>query len=158
MGKPVYDETSVADRLYHQSSGSEPSTPPPRSAFIDEHGNKIVPKLSFSHLKSHLDGPRIKTWAWVMNESPFDVEVVKIALLGQQQDIHRILRPGEGHEVAVYAGPAIASDHDHRARVYCVIHQNADSFLAEYTIEYTRGSNGTYLIEELHPAYQPRDI
>jgi len=158
MGKPVYDETSVADTLYPQPQESTATSSSPKSAFVDEHGNKIVPEITFTHFKSHRDGTRVKTWAWVANNSPFDVEIVKVNLLRQQQDIHRRLRPGEGHEVVVYAGSPLASDHDHQARAYYKIQRNDDYFLAEYSIEYNRESDGTYSIEEFHRTYQPRDI
>jgi hypothetical protein len=161
-GKPVFDEhpddtprddTAQLKHELHQDESSE------KSPFIDQHGNKITPQVTFRHLKSHVDGSNVTTWAWVANMSQFEIELVRTEVLGHRQDINRVLRANEQHEVKIYHGPIITSDHDRHARLYVKIHKNDDLFLEEYMIEYHRESNGTYLLEEFHrvnPA--PRDI
>lgn len=154
-GKPVFDETSVADTLYPKSPAPQTGTQPIRSVFIDEHGNKIVPEVSFKRFKSHINGSKVQTWAWAVNDSQLELELIKTELLGHHQDIHRRLRPGESHEVMIYSGPVITHDHDHRAHLYYKIHENDHGLLAEYNIEFTRESNGTFVVEEFHRTYQP---
>ncbi|MDB5165428.1 MAG: hypothetical protein JWM00_318 [Candidatus Saccharibacteria bacterium] len=159
-GKPMDEGVSVSDKLY--ASGSEgvksDEESPSKVTFIDSNGNKIVPEVSFKHFKSHIDGSQVKTWAWAVNDSPFELELVKTELLGHHQDIHRRLRPQESHEVMVYAGPTITNDHDHHAHLYYKIYENSDNFLAEYAVEFNRESNGTFTLEQFHRTYQPRDV
>ena len=156
-GRPVFDESrDDMAQLRHEESPHD--TKDHKTSFVDEHGNKIVPEVSFKHFKSHVDGSRVKTWAWAVNDSPFELELVKTELLGHHQAIHRRLKPGESHEVMVYVGQVISHEHDHHAHLYYKIHENDDLFLAEYTIEFHRESNGTFMIEEFHRTYKPRDI
>lgn len=157
-GKPVYDDTSVRDRLYPSSEDTQASAQPPKSTFIDANGNKIVPEVSFKRLKAHANGSRVTVRAWATNDSQFELELTKIELLGQHRDIRRRLRPSESHEVIVYDGAVRTHDHDRHARLYYKIHQNDDLFLADYEIEYHRESNGTYTLEDLHRDNGPRDI
>jgi len=158
-GQPVFDETPSSDddkgpaRQEFQADGEQHKT-----TFLDDRGRKIAPDVSFKKFKSSVNGPKDTTWAWVRNNSPFEIEVVKIEALGQHQDIHRRLRPNEEHEVKVYDGRVITHDHDHHAKMYVKIHENDDLFLAEYDIEYNRESNGTYTLEEFERSYEPRDI
>lgn len=157
-GKPVYDETSVSDRLYSHPDQTQPSKQSAKAAFIDAHGNKIVPEVSFKHFKSYINGPKVTTRAWAVNDSQFELELTKTELLGHHQNIHRRLKPGESHEVMVYDGPVLTHEHDHRAHLYYKIHENDDYFVAEYSIEYHRESSGVFTIEEFHRNNQPRDI
>lgn len=162
-GKPVFDEapqqprddTAGLKREIHQDEEQQSAT----SLFVDQHGKKIAPQVTFRHLKSHVDGSNVTTWAWAANISQFEIELIRTEVLGHRQDIHRVLRPGEQHEVKIYHGPVITHDHDRHARLYLKIHKNDDLFLEDYMIEYNRESNGTYTLEEFHrtnPA--PRDI
>jgi hypothetical protein len=158
-GEPVFDETpSDDDDRDRVKQSVQPDSAPIRSTFVDEHGKKIVPDVSFKKFKSNVNGPKDTTWAWVKNNSPFEIEIVKIEALGQHQDIRRRLRPNEEHEVKIYDGQVITHDHDHHAKMYVKIHENDDLFLTEYEVEYNRESNGTYTLEEFHHTYQPRDI
>jgi hypothetical protein len=157
-GKPVYDDTSVADKLYPKPQAPQPGVQAQRTTFTDGNGNKIVPEVSFKHFKSHVNGSKVQTWAWAVNDSSLELELMKTELLGHHQDIHRRLRPGESHEIMIYSGPLITHEHDHQARLYYKIHENDDGFLAEYNIEYTHQSDGTFVVEEFHRTYQPRDI
>jgi phage terminase large subunit len=152
-GKPVFDEDD-------QEQDAKTLTTPVniKSAFVDQHGKKIIPEISFRNFKSHSNGSKVTSWAWVENLSEFEVELEKIELLSYHAHIGRRLKPHEGHEVMVYDGVTIQHDHDHHVRVYFTIHENDDLFLAEYTIEFNRESNGMFTLEEFHREHQARDV
>ena len=160
-GKPVFDEnldegprddTAELKQEIHQDNGQH------KTSFVDQHGNKIMPEVAFRNFKSSRNGPKVTTMAWVRNTSPFEVELIKTEVLGYRQDIRRRLRPNEEHEVKVYEGSTIANDYDHHAKLYYKIHENDDLFLADYSIEYNRESDGTFTLEEFQRTYPPRDI
>lgn len=156
-GQPVFDE-APSDDTQQMKQQAQPTDQSHKPAFIDEHGRKIIPNVSFKRFKSYINGSKVTTWAWVTNNSSFEVEVEKLELLGYHNHIRRRFRAGEEREIKIYEGAVIAHDHDHHAHLYFTIHENDDLFVEEYEIEYNRESDGTYTLEEFHKTNQTRDI
>ena len=156
-GKPVFNDEAPKDNTSELKQEIYQDNDVHKTSFVDQHGNKIVPEVVFRRFKSSSSGPKVTAWAWVKNTSVFEIEVVRVEALGNHQEIRRRLRPNEEHEVKVYDGKVITNDHDHHARLYYRIHENDDLFLADYTIEFNRESDGTFTLEEFHPDHT-RDV
>ena len=158
-GKPVFDEApqQLRDDTSQLKQEVQQQDAQHTTSFTDTNGNKIIPEVTFRRFKSNHNGSKLTTWAWVKNTSPFEVEIVRVEAVGGHQEIRRRLKPNEEHEVKVYDGSAIVHDNNHQARLYYKIHENDDLFMADYTIEFNRESDGTFTLEEFHPDYT-RDI
>lgn len=152
-GKLVYEAESRDEAAKPVST-----QPAKRSHFMDDSGKKIIPEIVFKNFKSHSNGSRLTTQAWATNTSPFEIEIDSIRLLNVHSDTRLRLGPGEGYDIKIYEGPVISNDSNKKAHVQFKIHENDDLFLAEYLIEYNRQRDGTFLFEEFHRTYAPRDI
>ena len=174
-GKPVFEEPPAQTRDEDLQPGwneedaapgwkPEGNQPPAmrrssvRSNFVDERGRKIIPKLSVTHCKSHLNGNQLDTTVWFTNDSLMEVELEKFMILSFTTRVGRRLQPGEGHEVRVYHGNVPMDDHDQKAQLFYKIVENGDGFRADYWVEFDRQSNGMYLIEELHADPNVHDL
>lgn len=143
QGKPVFEVPS-------EGASNENVSGVRKSELIDGSGRKVTPQLRVEHCKSYVNGDTMQTMAWLVNNSAYAVKVDKVVLMGSTTHVDRHLDSGEGHQVQLYSGPVAASDHDHKASVYCTIVENGDYFRTDYMVEYNRESNGTYTVEELH--------
>lgn len=172
-GKPIFEPSDVKNEPPKPSpepSSSEPPvqrievTPapapasPPTTPLVDDQGHKMIPQLTMTHCRSHVNGGQLEVTAWITNASTVEVRIDEAVLLDQKTHIDRDLAPGQAHEVLLYRGPAPQDDTSHKAELYYKIKENGDNFCADYMIEYYHEANGAWLIEELRPERIVRDV
>lgn len=163
QGKPAF-----IDPAYQQEDAKESEQFNPLVAhaqdkkvannLVDASGRKIVPELQLTHMKSHVNGDQMTVTAWVTNPSPHRVRIDDIVVLKQKTVSRRELGPGEAHEATFYHGPVAKNDYEHKAQVFYRLMENGDCFRADYMVEYNRQSDGTYLVEDLHPERPIHDV
>lgn len=107
-------------------------------------------------VKSSRSGDKMTSYAWVQNESPFEIELTRCTVLGQSQPMNYRLGVGQGREVKVYEGSVGKQEHGD-AHIDYKISSNGDYFQQEFHVELDRQSDGTYLLEEFHRDEHVRD-
>ena len=145
------------------SSRNEATSVSPRDGFKTQSGSKIIPNVTVERLEPHLssDMKQVEVWAHIKNFSRFEVEVRRINFLQQHTEPGRFLKPGESHEIRIYAGDTPRSNAEHKAEVQYKIVDNDDYFQADHRIDYRyeRNEHGEFYIpEELHIILPIRDI
>lgn len=154
QGKPAFE---TPDNSKNQPSANQAPSPvdPAPTASVP----KVVPTISITHCKSHINGSRMEVHAWVTNTSAVEIELEKVSLLSQTTQIDRRLNPEQAHEIKLYDGRIPADDSAHKANIYYQDFRANDYFCADFVIEYNFESDGVYTIEDLKPEnYGVRDI
>lgn len=144
-GKPVFEDPAQPPQL----TAGAPLTPVNESPYTDKNGQKIIPQVTITHCKSHLNGEQMETTVWLTNVSPFELEIDTVILIDQKTPVHRRLMPGDGHEQLLYRGPQPAADTAHMAKLYYKIVENGDVFCADCMVKYHLEPNGKFTVEEL---------
>lgn len=160
QGKPVFEasdqtvhEPPVLDTARPAATVEPPVTkaPPPVN-----HQEKVIPRVSITHCKSHLRDTEMTVTAWLTNTSHAEIELDKAVLIDATAEIDRRLMPQQAHEVTLYKGSAPTTDQAHKACIYVKCLPTGDYFCADFTVEYNRESNGVYTVENLHPEHYGR--
>lgn len=126
-------------------------------------GHKIVPEVIIDRLEPHLssDFKQIELWADLCNNSDFEVEVTKVTVLKQTNDVCRYLKPHEKHEIRIYRGEVPQNDAEHKAQIQYKIVGNGDYFMSEHQLMYRYERNAEhemYIPEELRLLPPIRDM
>jgi hypothetical protein len=74
-------------------------------------------------------------------------------MLDAKTEIDRRLSPGQAHEVILYKGQIPKTDHAHQANIFYKSIRENEYFRVDFMVEYTRQSDGTYIVEDLHPEH-----
>lgn len=158
-GKPVFEtpapQGEVSDRL--EPDVKQPPADPGKTP-TDAHGNKIIPKLKVSNLRTRRDGNQMTTTVWITNTSNELVRIDSTSVANQKQVSGRELGPGQGYEFLVYRGPVQTSEQYSQAHIVYRLVRSDDLFQEEYFVEYNLESDGAYTLEELHEDGPTRDI
>ena len=134
-----------------QSHSSTPDNP-----FYDA-GRKIIPEIEVVRLEPHESGNNLELWAHIKNLSQFEIEVTKIAILGQTNTIGRFLDPGEQHEVRIYRGTIPTNEGYKKCEISFKLVRSGDYFCADHRIDYDF-EDGKYIPTELHVIHPIRDV
>ena len=154
-GKPVFqEEVSQATQPAADGNASTAS----RNGLIDEHGNKVIPKIELTNVRSHRKGDTVMVTAWITNRSDQTVKIHDCHLLKQRQQYQRELGPAGAHEFTLYQGSLPRDEAEHYAEITYSITANGDEFQRRYLIEYYRENDGGILVDELHDDGPVRDI
>lgn len=158
------NQTNQAEAPWHINSGQDDGTdqaaPDP---YHDASGNKIRPEVRIEHVKADLsnDSKHVELWAKLKNHSMFDVEVTRVNILGQHTSPMRFLKPGELHELRIYAGDTPTSNAYHTADVQYKIVGSGDYFQANHAVryEYEENEHGRFYVPEEFDFIEPvKDI
>ena len=133
-------------------------TQPKQSPLVDEHGYKVIPRITLDRVKARRSGETMTVTAWVENHSDKRVRVDDVTVLGQKQVFQRELRPNEGHELLIYKGGVAPDEYESHAELKFRIQENDDGFKYVYHVEFNRESDGKFTIEEFHEDGPVRDI
>jgi hypothetical protein len=133
-------------------------TGPKQSPLVDEHGYKVIPKITLDRIKARRSGDTVMVTAWAQNHSDRVVRIDYFRVQGQKQVFQRELEPGKGHEVKIYDGPVASNEYDSHGALKFRIKDNQDEFENEYHVEFNREADGKFIIEELHEDGPVRDI
>ena len=86
--------------------------------------------------KASSDGAHLELWICLENTSDAKVEVTRIECLKQNSALARFLKPGENHEVRVYAGPMPKNDADNMTAITYKSIQSGQYYRAEYLVKF----------------------
>jgi hypothetical protein len=151
MGKPLGPQP--------ENQSAQSTTPQTSNGIVDASGRKIIPNIHVKNIKSYRQGSdKLLVKGWVFNESADQIiRVDNSYLLKQKRTQNQEIGPGSSRELTLYDGPALHDD-EHHAQITYRLRANGDVFMENYHIEYSRESDGTFLVEELHDDGPVRDI
>lgn len=152
QGKPVFEtpDQSVDRPPTLESLRPAPLVRPASQVEPPPEQPKPIPTVSITHCKTHVHGNDMTVTAWVTNTSDTEIELDKVTLLDAKTEIDRRLSPHQGHEVMLYKGPAPTTDAARKTCLYYKCIPTGDYFCADFSTEYTRESDGKYIVEDLH--------
>ena len=151
-GEPVFDATSSDEKSTSQQSHTSDPT-------RTESGHKVHPEVRITNLKTSRNGDRMEVYAYIRNESPFEIEVRRVRLMNQTSPLRVVISAGgtSRNQVKIYSGKIPYDDNENDAHLDFCITSNGDYFQQEFDVEFDRQSDGAYLIEELHAEDHVRD-
>lgn len=159
QGKPVFEDPNppqtdrpVTARDQFDTQVATPAVPPPAKVLTPQQ-TKVTPTFDLRHCQTHIDGDNITVTIWVTNASSVDIEIDKCVMLDTKTEIDRRLSPGQAHEVILYKGQIPKTDHAHQANIFYKSIRENEYFRVDFMVEYTRQSDGTYIVEDLHPEH-----
>lgn len=155
QGKPAFEVTPSESR---DTTSDESDDQAGARSLVDHRGRKIIPQIEIEHVTSHRQNDSLTVTAWIKNHSATEIELDKIHILGTKLEIDRRLRPGQAYQVTLYKGKMLKHDHDHKTSLQYKIIENGDYFLAHYSIEFKRESDGMYTIKRLEDNNGVQDI
>ena len=120
-------------------------------------GRKIVPEIEVTRLEPHESGDNLELWAHIKNNSSFEVEISKVAILGQINTVGRFLDANEQYEVRIYRGKIPTNDGYKKCEIYFKLVETGDYFCADHRIDYDY-DDGRYVPNELHVIHPIRDV
>lgn len=134
-GKPVYgpEDSGTAQQAPTQPVG--PAAP----------GPKVIPVVRVTRVESPIRGGRMEVNLEIRNESPVEVWIDKVYLLGTMRDLNDDLPPGASHEFHIYSGPVLQNDSHRDAEVQYFTGQPRDYFSARHEVLYERQSDGLHI-------------
>lgn len=110
------------------------------------------PEVEIVRLESHLssDMDHVEVWAHLKNQSDVDVEVARVDCLGSHMLLGRYLKPGETHEVKIFAGDTPENDALHTCMVTYKAVETGKYFETEHLVEYhyEDSEHGKYYVPE----------
>lgn len=154
-GEPIYTVTSNRQNDNSSQDSARRTIDPTRH----ESGHKIHPQVRITNLKTSRNGARMETYAFIRNDSPYEIEARGIRLMGQNTPL-RVSVPSSGtsrSQVKIYSGNIAHNDAENDAHLDFLITSNGDYFQQKFDVEFDRQSDNTYLIEELHAEDYVRD-
>ena len=157
-GEPIFDAQSPPVTTNSQTPQSHGETIPQADPTRHDTGHKIHPEIKVSRLTTRRNGSSMQTYVWIQNDAPFAIELRSFRIMGRASSMGYQLAPSRGQEVLIYSGPIAKDESEHDAHAEYRIVQNGDYFQQEFHVEFDRQSDGTFLIEELHPEEHVRDI
>ncbi len=98
-GKPVYSPQDQAKQNAQPNDGQAMLQQPAQQA------GKVIPMVRFGRIENQWDGPRLAVYADAENESKVPVFIDWIVFNGVKRQLDIQLRPGEVHQLLIYAGP-----------------------------------------------------
>ena len=124
---------------------------------------KLLPEVNITHVEPYIgqDYAHLEMWVTLENQSPVEVEVTNVNVLGQQTGQARYLRPGESHEIKVYSGAMPTNDSLHEAAVEYKTTADGDYFRADHLLKFTyheHEGKGYYVPESAQVERPIRDI
>lgn len=130
--------------------------------YRDSAGNKIYPDVEIVRVKSDLssDSKHLEIWAFVKNQSIFDVEVTRINCLGQSAS-GCFLKVGDSRELRIFSGNTPTSEAYHDANVQFKVIGSGDYFQANHYVQYhyEQTEHGNFYIPDEFKFTRPvRDI
>jgi hypothetical protein len=160
QGKPVFEdpnrpEPDMTAQTLNQFDSKVASTPvdPLPAKVTTPQQSKVTPTFDLRHCQTRIDGEDCMVTIWVTNTSSVDIEIDKCVILNTKMEVDRRLSPGQAHEITLYKGRTPKTDQAHKANIfYKAIRENA-YFRVDFTVEYTRGADGVYMVEDLHPEH-----
>lgn len=160
MGKPVFtvDEKKQKHVDKSTSQPNETVLRPNTPRQYDEHGRKIIPNVYVSRCVPRLDSDDMDVWAYVRNDSDFQVELQRVELLGKTQLVNHLIEPHSEVNTLLYSGDRPSTDDDHQAHLYYERVDTNDYFCADHSIRYKVEHDDTYSIVELDILRPVRDI
>lgn len=138
-------------------SGDSSTATPTQDPTRQVNGQKVMPRLSVTRVKTTQSGAKMQTYGWIQNDSPFAIEVTGGSVAGQRLAVRQQLEAGRGKEVKLYDGATMTNNRYDDALIDFRIVQNGDYFQQKFHIEYEYQHDGSYLIEELHAEAYTRD-
>lgn len=151
-GEPVFVAASSDEKsTFQQARADDPTR--------TESGHKVHPEVRITNLKTSRNGDRMETYAYLRNESPFEIEARSIRLMNQTSPLRVVIPAGRTsrNQVKIYSGKIAYDDNENDAHLDFFIKSNGDYFQQEFDVEFDRQSDGAYLIEELHAEDHVRD-
>ena len=122
------------------------------SPYVERSGKKIYPVVRVTHCNLHISGNHAELWADIHNESPFEVELDSIIMLGLRTELDYPLRSHSSREFKVWEGHKLQQDPRGGAELRYKIADNADYFISPHDIIAHRESDGLFTISELRCA------
>lgn len=169
QGKPVFEESDAssgsgwADKDDHPvvrpDDAQELSEELSHKTPVGENGYKIIPIVKLEHCKSHINGDTLEATIWATNTSQEEIELDTIVIADVTTHLDkRRLAAGQGHEIRIYSGLALRHENHQAASLYYRLVRSDDNFRADFRVEYSYQSDGTYHISDLHPEHDVHDI
>ena len=152
-GKPAFEDYSNALSTKQDTKNSSESG----VKYVDDEGFKIFPKVYIQNVDFHASGNYAELWVDVLNDSPYQIHIDKIRLLGRTTELDFNLEPGRSRNLLAYKGEAITNKPDSRAELWYKIIDNNDFFMNRHTMIYSVDSEGAYSIERFEAANVPFD-
>ena len=150
-GKPAFEnESNIPMGSGDKAGGLEPK-------YIDEEGSKIFPKVYIKDVNFQGNDSRAELWVDVINDSPYQIHLDKISLLGRTMELDYNILPGGTKQLLAYRGETIKNQPDSRAELWYKIIDNDDYFMNRHTMIYQADASGIYSIERFEPANTPSD-
>lgn len=148
------------ERAFKQEHATQPGvSTPSANGLYDSHGVKHIPVAAVDRLKCHEKGDRMEVWAILENRSDRPIELDKIIVCGQREELDYILGPGGQRQVLIYRGLKMTHDSYKKAELYYKDTQTGDYFRADHLIEYHyEAAEKHYTIDELKLLMPIRDV
>ncbi|MBL8159786.1 hypothetical protein JNJ66_04975 [Candidatus Saccharibacteria bacterium] len=165
QGKPVFTVEDGADDGWKDSggndivnpSGYDPYKPDSVKANVNRDGTKILPQVIVERIDCNLSGNRMDCYFNVQNNSPVEVELDKITILGTTEHLDRPLQPGEEHECLVFSGERPDNNYANKCQIYYK-DKTGDYFMTEHYIDFQKEHDGTYYIYRVTFMKPVRDV
>lgn len=157
MGEPVFT-VPVTKKRKHQDETVQivqanqiPVAPAAseKPRLYDEYGQKLIPNVYVARCIPRLDLDDMDVWAYIRNDSDFEVELRNIEILGKTQLINHRLQPHSERKILLYSGDRPISDISHTAKLYYERVETNDYFCADHYIRYKVEHDETFSIYEL---------
>lgn len=150
-----------------QPLGPQPQQAQPKPAntaqsgngVVDERGRKIIPDIDFKNLRSQRQGSgRVIIKAWVVNNSDQLIRIDTSYLLKQKRTHNQQINPRDSREITLYDGEIPSNENETSSQLAYRLQVNGDVFMENYRIEYSRESDGKFVVSELIDDGPVRDI
>ena len=147
QGKPAFEVDKTAQKS--PESDNHVAAAHADNLYIEQSGKKIYPVVRVTHCNMHMSGEHAQLWADIHNESPFEVELDSITLLGAKTELDYPLRPHSSREFKIWEGHVLHQDPQGVAELRYKIIDNTDYFMSPHEIIANRQSDGVVTISEL---------
>lgn len=156
-GEPVFT-VPVTKKAKHKAEIIQPSqtkqattrpAEPEKLKLYDEYGQKIVPNVYVARCIPRLDLEDMDVWAYIRNDSDFEVELQNIEVLAEIQLINHRLLPHTERRILIYSGDRPTTDINRTAKLYYERVETNDYFCADHYIRYKMEHDDTFSIYEL---------
>lgn len=121
-------------------------------------GQKVIPEVIIKRCVTHENGDDIELWMTFVNDSPLEIVLDKIALLGVTTQFDHHMRAGEERDHMVYRGDKLKNGNYTKAQIYYRVQATGDYFCADQQIMYEAQSDGDYQVDELRLIRPVHDV
>lgn len=162
-GKPVFgpesgQAPSSSGQQAPSSSGEQVPGTQPVQPGEQKQGNKIVPIVRMHRVECHNNGPRMDVYVDIKNESPVQVLLDLVRVVGSVRQLDTVLQPGQLKQFLVYSGPRLREAQPSGYTEVQYRNMENDYFVAQHHMRTKPEPDGTFSLYEFELISPIKDI